>query len=132
MGLLEVDAEGFGALRLTAAARPVLKGEQSVQLRREAERKRDRGSRAGSSAAALLLSQADAAVFEALRTLRAALAREQNLPAYVIFHDATLREMAVQRPASLAELGGINGVGASKLERYGPRLLQVLQEARAA
>ena len=133
MGLLEVDAEGFGALRLTAAARPVLKGEQSVQLRREAERKRDRGARNGASLAAQqLLSSADAVVFESLRGVRAALAREQNLPAYVIFHDATLREMAVQRPASLAELGRINGVGASKLERYGERLLETLRAAQAA
>ena len=133
MGLLEVDAEGFGALRLTAAARPVLKGEQTVQLRREAERKRDRGGRSGASLAAQqLLSSADAAVFETLRAVRAVLAREQNLPAYVIFHDATLREMAVQRPASLADLGRINGVGASKLERYGTRLLEALRDAEAA
>jgi ATP-dependent DNA helicase RecQ len=61
--------------------------------------------------------------------LRASLAREQNLPAYVIFHDATLREMAAQRPATLKELGRINGVGVSKLERYGERMLAVLREA---
>ena len=132
-GFLEVDAEGFGALRLTDAARPVLRGEQDVQLRREAERKRDRSSRGTTvQRADALLSSADAEVFEALRSLRAALAREQNLPAYVIFHDATLREMAVQRPTTLDALGEINGVGVSKLERYGPRMLEVLQQAEAA
>ena len=132
-GLLEVDAEGFGALRLTEAARPVLRGEQTVQLRREAERKRDKSGRSAASLRAdALLSSADAAVFESLRALRASLAREQNLPAYVIFHDATLREMAVQRPATLDALGQINGVGASKLERYGPRMLDVLRDAQAA
>ena len=132
MGLLEVDSEGFGALRLTAAARPVQRGEQSVLLRREPERKRDRGARSASATRAdALLNAADAAVFEELRALRAGLAREQNLPAYVIFHDSTLREMATQRPATLDELGRINGVGASKLDRYGERMLAVLQEAEA-
>jgi ATP-dependent DNA helicase RecQ len=132
-GLLEVDAEGFGALRLTAAARPVLRGEQTVLLRREQERKRDRGARGTTVARAdALLNAADAAVFEELRALRAGLAREQNLPAYVIFHDSTLREMATQRPATLDELGRINGVGASKLERYGERMLAVLAAAEAA
>ena len=78
------------------------------------------------------MAAADAPVFEALRSLRANLAREQNLPAYVIFHDATLREMAAQRPRTLGELGRINGVGLSKLERYGPQVLAALQDAEAA
>ena len=96
------------------------------------ERKRDRGARSASATRAdALLNAADAAVFEELRALRAGLAREQNLPAYVIFHDSTLREMATQRPATLDELGRINGVGASKLDRYGERMLAVLQEAEA-
>ncbi|MEO7251184.1 MAG: HRDC domain-containing protein, partial [Arenimonas sp.] len=64
--------------------------------------------------------------------LRASLAREQNLPAYVIFHDATLRAMATHRPQNLKELGQINGVGLSKLERYGEQMLAVLREMRAA
>ena len=71
-------------------------------------------------------------MFEALRALRASLAREQNVPAYVIFHDATLRAMAAQRPQSLKELGQINGVGVSKLERYGEQMLAVLSQAQAA
>ena len=135
-GLLEVDGEGHGGLRLTEASRPVLRGEKSVSLRREIERKRGRNPRAGmttvATAAVADLSAADIPVFEALRSLRASLAREQNLPAYVIFHDATLRAMATQRPRNLKELGQINGVGVSKLERYGEQMLEVLREALAA
>ena len=133
-GLLEVDGGGHGGLRLTDASRPVLRGEQAVSLRREAERKRERNPRAGATTAKAIadLSAADVPVFEALRSLRASLAREQNLPAYVIFHDATLRAMAAQRPQSLKELGQINGVGVSKLERYGEQMLAVLSQAQAA
>jgi ATP-dependent DNA helicase RecQ len=132
MGLLQVDAEGHGGLRLTAASRPVLKGEQSVSLRREAERRRDRTSRAATSATVAPMSAADQPIFESLRSLRASIAREQNLPAYVIFHDATLRAMAANRPKNLRELGQINGVGLSKLERYGEQMLAVLRESEAA
>ncbi|KFN43087.1 DNA helicase RecQ [Arenimonas oryziterrae] len=135
MGVLEVDAEGHGSLRLTDASRPILRGEQRVALRREAERtrSRDRARTARPGAPApVAMSAADTPVFEALRTLRANLAREQNVPAYVIFHDATLRAIAAQRPRDLDELALINGVGTSKLERYGDSLLAVLREARAA
>jgi len=135
IGLLEVDGEGHGGLRLTDASRAVLRGEQAVSLRREAERKRERSRRTATTATTAAIadmSAADVPVFEALRSLRASLAREQNLPAYVIFHDATLRAMATQRPQNLKELGQINGVGVSKLERYGDQMLAVLREARAA
>jgi ATP-dependent DNA helicase RecQ len=132
MGLLEVDGEGHGGLRLTDASRPVLRGEHPVSLRRESERRRERASKTGTVAATVSMSAADAPIFEALRELRASLAREQNLPAYVIFHDATLRAMATQRPQNLKELGQINGVGVSKLERYGEQMLAVLREAQAA
>jgi ATP-dependent DNA helicase RecQ len=135
-GLLELDSAGHGGLRLGAAARPVLRGEQSLVLREDdAPRKtRERGPRAasggsGGGAPAADLAPDDVPVFEALRALRAELAREQNLPAYVIFHDATLRAMALHRPRNLDELGEINGVGASKLERYGQRMLEVLRDA---
>jgi ATP-dependent DNA helicase RecQ len=100
-------------------------------LRVDEAPKRDRGPRGGGgkSAPPSDLSARDQPVFEALRALRAELAREQNLPAYVIFHDATLREMAAERPADLDAMARINGVGASKLERYGERMLQVLRDA---
>ncbi len=130
MGMLEVDAEAFGGLRLTTASRAVLRGEQSVALRRESERRRDKtvaSTRTG-SATAHALSADDEPLFENLRSLRARLAREQNVPAYVIFHDATLRGIASQRPRTLEDLGRINGMGVSKLERYGESLLaEVIQ-----
>ncbi|HEY2693727.1 MAG TPA: HRDC domain-containing protein, partial [Streptosporangiaceae bacterium] len=81
----------------------------------------------GAGPAAAELSEADAAVFEQLRAWRAAAAKEQGVPAYVIFHDATLREIAVQGPASLAELARVNGVGEAKLARYGQQILDLLQ-----
>jgi ATP-dependent DNA helicase RecQ len=130
LGLLAADG-AHGGLRLTPASREVLKGERAVRLRRESEPKRGGRRRGGAIAvandAAGELQAADLPVFEALRALRAELAREQNLPAYVIFHDATLRAMAAQRPSSLDELARVNGVGASKLERYGERMLAVLR-----
>ncbi len=84
---------------------------------------------AAASPAAAELADSDRPLFESLRALRAELARQQNVPAYVIFHDATLREMATQRPGTLKELGRINGVGATKLDRYGERMLAVLRDA---
>jgi ATP-dependent DNA helicase RecQ len=130
LGLLAADG-AHGGLRLTPASREVLKGEREVRLRREPEPKRGGRRRGGAIATANdvagELQPADQPVFEALRALRAELAREQNLPAYVIFHDATLRAMASQRPRSLDELARVNGVGASKLERYGERMLAVLR-----
>jgi ATP-dependent DNA helicase RecQ len=128
MGLLEVDVEGHGSLRLTDASRPVLKGQQSVALREEAPRKRERerDRTARGNATPVTVSAADQPVFDALRELRARLAREQSVPAYVIFHDATLRAIAERRPASLTELASVSGVGAAKLERYGEQVLAAL------
>jgi ATP-dependent DNA helicase RecQ len=134
LGLLEVDVEGHGSLRLTDASRPVLKGEQPVALREETTRtrERERGSRRGAGPAPAPLSAEGLPLFDALRNLRATLAREQSVPAYVIFHDATLRAIAERRPESLAELGTISGVGAAKLERYGEQVLATLREAADA
>ncbi|HEU0153295.1 MAG TPA: DNA helicase RecQ [Arenimonas sp.] len=135
MGLLEVDVEGHGSLRLTDASRPVLKGGQSVHLREESVRKREkgaRGPRSGTAPAPVALDAADQPLFEALRQLRAELAREQSVPAYVIFHDATLRAIAERRPASLEALGQVSGVGAAKLDRYGEQVLAALREAETA
>nr|WP_241744058.1 DNA helicase RecQ [Cellulosimicrobium arenosum] len=127
--LLGVDTDGYGTLRLTADSASVLRGERQVRLRRESSTvARTRAPRARSSAAAEL-SVEGAAVFEALRSWRALVAKEQGVPAYVVFHDATLREVAARRPTSLDALGGISGVGAVKLERHGPGLLAALVEA---
>src|SRR5690606_38001912 len=129
-GMLEVDLEGHGALRLSDASAAVLKGERSVSLRSEPPaqaRRRKRDSTAGSAAAAPVDLPADAAErFEALRAWRAESARVQNVPAYVIFHDRTLREIALAPPADVEGLARIPGVGAAKLDRYGDALLAVL------
>lgn len=130
-GLLAVDGDGYGTLRVTEASAAVLRGEHEVRLRREAERAarvRSRGTRGGSKqpAAAVGLDDAATSTFEALRAWRAAAAKEQGVPAYVVFHDATLREIASRRPATLDELGTVTGVGAAKLDRYGPGVLAAL------
>ena len=137
MGLLEVDLEGHGSLRLTADSRAVLRGEKPVALREEVVRRRERGrGRAAGPAAgpapAVALSATDQPVFEALRQLRSELARELSLPPYMIFHDATLRAIAEQRPASLDALARVGGVGAAKLERYGEQVLATLRDVEAA
>jgi ATP-dependent DNA helicase RecQ len=130
MGVLVADQQSRGGLRLTDASRPVLRGEQPVILRREAPRRQDRAVR--SSDAQSQLSTADAPLFEALRTMRAGLAREQGVPAYVIFHDATLRAIAAQRPTTVEALGQISGVGVSKMQRYGGSVLAVVTQAEPA
>ncbi|MCP1713414.1 ATP-dependent DNA helicase RecQ [Kerstersia gyiorum] len=128
-GLVMTDADGYGTLALTEASRAVLKGERQLMLRRESE-KAARSSRASAKARPALLDLPPEAlkVFEALRAWRAEIARHHGVPAYVIFHDATLREIALQAPESLEELGQISGVGSRKLEAYGEEILQrVLQ-----
>lgn len=135
-GLLDIDADGYGGLRLTADSRAALRGERRVLLRKETPRKqeRERTARvAGSNTPdAIALAPADRPLFEALREMRAQLAREQNVPAYVIFHDSTLRGIAAGRPASLDALAQIGGIGTTKLERYGERVLATIREAEAA
>ena len=126
-GLLEVDTEAFGGLRLTDASRAVLTGKQNVVLRKDStdrkSRERDRGPRTG-----VPVQAQDLPLFGALRDLRALLAREQSVPAYVIFHDSTLRNIAEQRPDTLAALAKVGGIGGAKLERYGPQVLETIRE----
>jgi ATP-dependent DNA helicase RecQ len=127
--LLDVDME-FGAFKLNERSWDILKRGLRVQLRNDpapgAPARKER--RAPSAASGAGLGE-DAGLFEALRRLRMKLAKEQNLPPYVIFHDSTLREMAAQRPASLAEMARIPGVGDSKLQRYGAEFLRALSQA---
>ena len=128
LGVLEVDHESYGTLVLTDASRAVLKGERRLMLRRQTLQGTTRASRVPrASTAAVALGGAAGALFERLRAWRAATARAHGVPAYVIFHDATLREIAQQEPASLDELGEISGVGARKLESYGGAILELLQ-----
>lgn len=125
-GVVAVDAEGYGALRLTEASRDVLQGKRQVTLRRQLPRKRERDRREHSTGLSVLPQ--DLAMFNALRNLRAELAREQNLPPFMILHDSTLRAIAEHRPDTLDQLGRINGIGGSKLARYGQLVLETVRE----
>ena len=127
-GVLEVDAEGHGSLRLGAAARPVLRGEQPVHLREEPARARVVRGGERRSESTLHVEAGDRPLFDALRGWRAQLAREQNVPAYVIFHDRTLRDIAQLRPASISELARVGGIGGGKLARYGEAVLEIVRE----
>lgn len=127
-GLLGVDGDGYGTFGLTEASAQVLTGSRAVLLRREIE-KTPRPARARRTAAkaAVDLDETAEPIFEALRAWRGATAKDQGVPAYVVFHDATLREIAVQRPTSLDDLGTISGIGAAKLDRFGQGVLDVLK-----
>jgi ATP-dependent DNA helicase RecQ len=124
LGLLEVD-HAHGALKLTDASRPVLRGEQQIALRRQAERKKI-SARGMSAKAGAALSPLEQTLFEKLRIWRAQTAKTHGLPAYVIFHDSTLSDLARQRPQSTDALRKISGIGARKLESYGAALLELL------
>ena len=136
-GLLAVEGE-YGTLVLTEASGTVLRREREVPLRKEppkpvASRSSSSSSGSGRSerkakaaAAAAELPPELLPAFEALRAWRAGQAKEQGVPAYVIFHDATLREIATVWPASVAELGGISGIGEKKLVTYGEGVVGVL------
>lgn len=123
-GLADVDLEGFGGLRLDESCRPLLRGEVSLQLRREP--KPAQAAKASSSAASQLVRGHEREMWEALRSLRRKLAEEHSVPPYVIFPDATLLEMLRSQPGSLSEMAEVSGVGARKLERYGQAFLEVL------
>jgi ATP-dependent DNA helicase RecQ len=123
-GYLDIDLAGHGALRLNEQCRPLLRGEQGFTLRQlrkpeAAKPKRDRRP--------LDLRTCDQPLFEALRALRREMAEAEGVPPYVIFHDASLSEMARARPANLAELALVNGVGERKLAQYGERFLTCIQ-----
>ncbi|WP_171166855.1 DNA helicase RecQ [Streptomyces sp. I05A-00742] len=134
-GLLAVEGE-YGTLVLTDASGEVLGRRREVLLRREPEKKTSRaksasgGGRSGGRAAAAELPESAVPVFEELRAWRAATAKEQGVPAYVIFHDATLREIATALPDSLDKLGTVGGVGENKLAKYGEQILEVLGALR--
>jgi ATP-dependent DNA helicase RecQ len=130
LGFLMTDHDSYGSLKLTEASRAVLKGERQVMLRKATEGKRASGSRktAAKPAAAGGLEGRANTRFERLRTWRAAVAKEHGIPAYVVFHDATLAEIARVQPANEEELGFISGVGVRKLKRYGGELLEILRQ----
>ncbi len=121
-GLLVVDSENFGGLRFGPDAHAALRGEREVRFRRDKEARPARKARERAAA------PVDRAGFEALRALRRKLAQEQGVPPYVVFHDNALAAMLDRRPASLAEMAEVPGVGAAKLRRYGAAFLEALRE----
>jgi ATP-dependent DNA helicase RecQ len=114
---------------LTDSSRAVLKGERPVMLRRQVARPAARRERPARSIAVEGLSPAALDLYEKLRAWRSETAKALALPAYVIFHDATLREIADARPRTLDQLRGISGVGAKKLDAYGDRILSEVARA---
>ena len=123
--LVEVDHETFNVLRLTEASRAVLKGERKIELRRHvAQKKAKREKRA--AAAAEGLSGEATLLFERLRAWRTQVAKEHGVPAYVVFHDGTLRGIAQAQPSSLSALRQISGLGEKKLEHYGADVLRIV------
>ena len=126
--LIEVDYARFNVLRLTEASRAVLKGERTIWLREASEVKTRRRSRKGGASAAQqgVAAGPEEALFDALRAWRAQTAKEHGVPAYVVFHDGSLRAIAQLRPRDAFELGAISGVGEKKLERYGSAILALI------
>jgi ATP-dependent DNA helicase RecQ len=121
--LVRPDPERHGALRMTEAARPILRGEASVTLRR------DTIAAAAREPARTQVADEDAGLLSLLKSKRRVLAEAQNVPAYVVFPDRTLIEMAERKPATLDQMAGITGVGAKKLESYGAAFLEVITGA---
>jgi ATP-dependent DNA helicase RecQ len=129
-GLLEADAEGYGTLRLTPASRGVLSGGQSVRLREDARpqraARRRRDSKLVTGGGSLGIEAYEQGMWDALRAVRTQLAKQQGVPPYVVFHDATLLAMLRALPTTEEELATISGVGEAKLKRYGRDFLAVI------
>jgi ATP-dependent DNA helicase RecQ len=130
MGAVRVDGQAFNTLQLTDQSRAVLRGEVAVALREsatETARKPKRSARLGAVVKAPIALDSEALLrYSALKAWRAEVAKEHNLPAYVIFHDATLAAIAQRAPQSLDDLQGISGIGAKKLEAYAEEVLRVV------
>jgi len=129
-GYLRADPEGFGSLQLTERCRPLLKGEQSIELRKDPVAKKaaatkSSGTRRTGQNVRDQITDHDG--WDALRACRKELADQQGVPPYVIFHDTTLFDMLERRPQTLEELAEVNGVGAAKLEKYGELFLETLR-----
>ena len=130
-GLMRVDVEGFGSLKLTGESRAVLRGACEVRLRRDAaaprkQKRRREPAERGAGAARATLAPEHRGLFDALRAHRRELARAQGVPPYVIFHDVTLEAMAEQQPRTLDEFATLPGVGEKKLERYAETFIEVI------
>jgi ATP-dependent DNA helicase RecQ len=125
--IVEVDYDTYNVLRLTEASRAVLRGERPVRMRRPAAALPRRKGRKGAAPAA----GADSPLFERLREWRAAVARDHGVPAFVVFHDGTLRAIAQARPVEFDQLRRIPGIGEKKLASYGTALLEIVAAERA-
>jgi ATP-dependent DNA helicase RecQ len=122
-GLLSVDVENFGSLRLTDNCRPILRGEQDIFLRKDNLKEAAKSKKKARKGA---VKPEDNDLWEALRACRKDLADENNIPPYMVFHDATLKAMLEARPMSRIELLTVSGVGESKLEKYGHEFIEVI------
>ena len=126
-GYLRADPEGYGALQLTEECRPLLKGRQTIELRKDPVVKKAAGRASGGRSSAPVKDQiTDQAGWDALRACRKELADKQGVPPYVIFHDTTLFGMLERKPRTLEELAEVSGVGAAKLENYGEIFLEAI------
>ncbi len=123
-GYVTVEVEGHWTLSLTEAARPILRGEKAVLLRKESKPSRAQTKNADKET----LSGVDKLLLEALKQKRSELAQAQNVPSYVIFHDSTLEQMVVYRPQTLLTLGQLHGIGEKKLERYGMQFIDIIDK----
>jgi ATP-dependent DNA helicase RecQ len=128
LDVLTVDHDAYGTLALTEASRAVLKGERKVMLRTMSIRAAKR-EKPAARAATVGMTPAAEALFDRLRAWRSDTAKSHGVPAYVIFHDATLREIAQLQPRTIDELRGVSGVGTKKLQAYGDKILRVIARA---
>ena len=126
VGLIAQDLMEHGRWRVTDEGWAVLKGRQTVELRKIAASAGAKGERRGRATAPPIVGDADSALLDSLRALRTRLARAQNVPAYVVFSDRTLVELATHRPSTLGAMREIHGIGDAKLERYGAEFLAVI------
>jgi len=125
-GYLDADVEAFGALKLTETARPLLRGETGLQLRKLAKPAMKEKTRSGKSTVSL--NPEDEDLFEDLRLHRLELAQENGVPPYIIFHDSTLQKMAAERPVNLQDMRLIPGIGEQKLKKYGDEFIGIIKQ----
>lgn len=129
LGLATVDSESYGGLKLTAKSNKILRGEEEVKLRKDTtEKKQSKIKEKGSKGKIILENATDEELFQQLRAHRLALAKKQNLAAYLIFHDSSLLDMVEKKPRTMQELSAISGVGKNKLKRYGASFLSIIND----
>lgn len=129
-GVISLDIAGYGRWEMTALGRDILKGQAGLELRKDRLRPaREKADRSASRVSAPVLDEADEPLFSALKSLRTEIARERGVPAYVIFPDRTLIDLAQRKPRSMGALDGVYGIGEAKREQYGRQFLDAIAEA---